>query len=65
MSDFPVKQEGACRVRRSPSRRPLVALLAAELVCVTAWALTGSFWWVLGALMVGVVLVVIVLFSDG
>lgn len=39
-----------------------MVLLAAELVCVGAWALTGSIWCCLGAVASGVVLIAMVLF---
>lgn len=39
-----------------------MALLAAELVCVGAWALTGSIWCCLGAVASGVALIAMVLF---
>ena len=39
-----------------------MALLAAELVCVGAWALTGSIWCCLGAVASGVALTGMVLF---
>jgi uncharacterized membrane protein len=48
-----------------PSTRRLVwALLAAELVCAVAWALTGNLWWCLGALLVGLALVAAVMSSG-
>ena len=39
-----------------------MALLAAELVCVGAWALTESIWRCLGAVASGVALIAMVLF---
>jgi uncharacterized membrane protein len=41
-----------------------LALLAVELVCVLAWALTGSVWCCVGAIVSGVALVVTVLFGE-
>src|SRR5918997_4295535 len=52
-------------VKNSPSRRPVLALLAAELVCVGAWTLTGSIWWFLGAVVAGLALIVVALFPVG
>ena len=52
-------------MKNPPTRRPVVlALLAAELACVGAWALTGSIWCCLGAVISGVALVVMVLFGG-
>ncbi len=49
-------------VKNSPPRRLLLALLAVELACVAAWALTGNFWCCIGAVISGVSLVFTVLF---
>jgi hypothetical protein len=49
-------------VRNLPPGRPVLALLAAKLVCVGAWALTGSIWCCLGAVTSGVALIARVLF---
>lgn len=43
----------------------MLALLAAELAFVGAWALTGSIWCCLGAIVAGVALVFMVLFVEG
>ena len=49
-------------MRNPPPRRPVLALLAAELVCVGAWAFTGNVWCCLGAVASGVAFIVMVLF---
>ncbi len=49
-------------VTNPPSRRPILALLAAEFACVAAWALTGNFWCCIGAVVSGVALIITVLF---
>lgn len=49
----------------NPPRRPVLALLAAELACVAAWAITGNFWCCVGAVVSGVALVATVLFWGG
>ena len=49
-------------MRNPPPRRPVLALLGAEIACVAAWALTGNFWCCVGAVASGVALVVTVLF---
>ncbi|MDP9410424.1 MAG: hypothetical protein M3P70_07970 [Actinomycetota bacterium] len=51
-------------VKNPPPRHPVLALLAAELACVGARALTGSIWCCLGAVISGVALVVMVLFGG-
>ena len=48
-----------------PPVRLIWALLAVELVCVVAWALTANVWWSVGALLIGVGLVVTAVWSRG
>ena len=43
----------------------MLALLAAELVCLVAWTLMGSIWWFLGAVVAGLALIVVALFPVG
>jgi hypothetical protein len=40
------------------------ALLAAGFVCLIAWAITADVWWSLGALLVGMGLVVAAVWSG-
>lgn len=40
------------------------ALLAAGLVCMVAWAITADVWWSVGALLIGVGLVVAAVWSG-
>ena len=48
-----------------PPVRLIWALFAAGLVCVVAWALTADVWWSVGALLIGVGLVVAAVWSGG
>ncbi len=47
-----------------PTVRLIWALLAAGLVCVVAWALTAHLWWSVGALLIGLGLVVTAVWSG-
>jgi hypothetical protein len=47
-----------------PTGRLVWALLAAGFVCLIAWAITADVWWSLGALLIGMGLVVAAVWSG-
>ena len=52
-------------MRTRPTRRLVWALLAAGPVCLIAWGITADVWWSLGALLIGMGLVVAAVWSGG
>ena len=47
-----------------PTGRFVWTLLTAGLVCLIAWAITADVWWSLGALLIGMGLVVAAVWSG-
>jgi hypothetical protein len=47
-----------------PTGRLVWALLATGFVCLIAWAITADVWWSLGALLIGMGLVVAAVWSG-
>jgi hypothetical protein len=47
-----------------PTERLVWALLATGLVCLIAWAITANVWWSLGALLIGMGLVITAVWSG-